>query len=145
MKLEATVEETNDDEGRDAEFIVIVDRSGSMQGKPWSQVQSALIKMLELTRTDSRINVRSIAYNHSSSFLNLTGDIKIDSKTIKDIRATGNDIILPRYILLYNIFIYIPIFVILKVLPTLCLCSKLSVRCSGARIMTTPSPTSSSS
>ena len=99
MKLEATVEETNDDEGRDAEFIVIVDRSGSMQGKPWSQVQSALIKMLELTRTDSRINVRSIAYNHSSSFLNLTGDIKIDSKTIKDIRATGNDIILPHNIL----------------------------------------------
>ena len=29
-----------------AEIIVVVDKSGSMQGTPWKQVQSALIKML---------------------------------------------------------------------------------------------------
>ena len=33
-----------------AEIIVVVDKSGSMGGTPWKQVQSALIKMLDITR-----------------------------------------------------------------------------------------------
>ena len=33
----------------EVEFIVILDRSTSMQGKPWKQVQDAMVQMLELT------------------------------------------------------------------------------------------------
>ena len=36
-----------------AEVIVVVDNSGSMSGTPWKQVQSALIKMLEITNGTS--------------------------------------------------------------------------------------------
>ena len=61
-----------------------------MQGVPWAQVQQALIKMLELTRTDARIKVRALAYNYESSFLDLTGDTSIDTGTIKAVRATGS-------------------------------------------------------
>ena len=37
-------------EDQKAEIIVVVDKSGSMGGTPWKQVQSALIKMLDITR-----------------------------------------------------------------------------------------------
>jgi len=90
MTLEATVEDDQDTRSEDAEFVVVVDRSGSMQGVPWAQVQQALIKMLELTRTDARIKVRALAYNYESSFLDLTGDTAIDTNTIKAVRATGS-------------------------------------------------------
>ena len=90
LKLEAWIEDDTKEKSQEAEFVVIVDRSGSMQGTPWQQVQQALIKMLELTKTDANINIKSIAYNHASSFLNLTGDTKVDSKTINEIRATGS-------------------------------------------------------
>ena len=90
MTLEATVADDQDTRSEDAEFLVVVDRSGSMQGVPWAQVQQALIKMLELTRADTRIRVRALAYNYESSFLDLTGDQDIDKSTIKAVRATGS-------------------------------------------------------
>ena len=90
LKLEAWIEDDTAEKSQEAEFVVIVDRSGSMQGTPWKQVQQALIKMLELTKTDANIKVKSIAYNHGSSFLNLTGDTGVDAKTINGIRATGS-------------------------------------------------------
>ena len=90
MTLEASVEDDKDTRSEDAEFVVVVDRSGSMQGVPWSQVQRALTKMLELTKTDARIKVRALAYNYDASFLDLTGDLGIDSNMIKGIRASGS-------------------------------------------------------
>ena len=90
MTLEATVADEQDTRSEDAEFVVVVDRSGSMQGVPWAQVQQALVKMLELTRTDARIRVRALAYNYESSFLDLTGEPGIDTSTIKAVRATGS-------------------------------------------------------
>merc|ERR1719410_2853272 len=90
MTLEATVAGDTQEQQQGAEFVVVLDRSGSMQGTPWRQVQQALIKMLELTRSDENIKVRALAYNYDSAFLHLSGDTKMDKRTIEEIRATGS-------------------------------------------------------
>ena len=70
-------------------FIMVLDKSGSMQGTPWRQVQEALIKMLRITNADARINVKAMAYNHSATLLDITGDINIDTKNIQGMRSGG--------------------------------------------------------
>ena len=82
MKLEAWIDDKKDDKPEEAEFIVIVDRSGSMQGQPWCQVQQALVKMLQLTETSANISVTTMAYNHDAEYLALTGHTNIDNKNI---------------------------------------------------------------
>lgn len=91
LTLEFTEKAQNvDEKSRDAEFIIVVDKSGSMQGTPWRQVQEALIKMLHITNSDARISVKALAYNHCATLLDITGDINIDSKNIQEIRSGGN-------------------------------------------------------
>ena len=66
-----------------AEIIVVVDRSSSMNGTPWNQVQSALIKMLDITRDVS--NCRAICYNQFAEQIHLSGDMETDKSKIKSI------------------------------------------------------------
>ena len=42
---------------------VILDRSGSMSGGPWRQVQSAVTKMIEMTADNKRIFMKVMIYN----------------------------------------------------------------------------------
>ena len=86
MKFEALTEDESKEKSQDAEFIVVVDRSGSMGGKPWEQVQQALIKILELTQNEANINVKAMSYNHAAQFLQLSGDTNTDTKAINAIR-----------------------------------------------------------
>jgi len=71
-----------------AEIIVIVDKSGSMQGKPWKQVQSALIKMLDITRDVNQC--QAIAYNQRAEMMKLSGDRNKDKLLIESTRAGGS-------------------------------------------------------
>lgn len=71
-----------------AEFIVVVDRSGSMQGGPWRQVQGALVQMLGLTKNNS--NCRAMEYNQAARIMDITGDMATDKATINGIRAGGS-------------------------------------------------------
>merc|ERR1712141_711060 len=64
-----------------AEIIVVVDKSGSMSGTPWNQVQSALIKMLDITRDVS--NCRAISYNQRAEEIRLSGNRETDKSKIK--------------------------------------------------------------
>ena len=94
MTLDATIEKVEDEDEtqkktQHAEFIIVVDKSGSMQGTPWRQVQEALIKMLRITNADARIDVKAMAYNHCATLLDITGDINIDTKNIQGIRSGG--------------------------------------------------------
>ena len=58
MTLESTVQVADfpwlqNIKDEEVEFIVILDRSSSMNGQPWKQVQDSMVKMLELTRVSS--------------------------------------------------------------------------------------------
>merc|ERR1712130_1021936 len=81
MHLNAEVPDQGEEKVQEAEFLVVVDRSGSMQGTPWKQVQGALCKMLELTRGQGNIrwkikililNLELILFNSNSNSGNTT-------------------------------------------------------------------------
>jgi uncharacterized protein YegL len=71
-----------------AEIVIIVDKSGSMQGTPWNQVQSALIKLMDIYR--EKHNCKVICYNQSAKQIELTGSKSIDNFKINSIRASGS-------------------------------------------------------
>ena len=100
LDAEQSVKEREID--KKAEIIVIVDKSGSMQGTPWKQVQSALIKMLDITRGVN--NCRAIAYNQSAEKMNLSGKREKDSSNINSLRAGGSTNFVAVFKLLENIF-----------------------------------------
>jgi cobalamin biosynthesis protein CobT len=45
------------------EFVVILDWSSSMSGKPWKQAQSTMAKIVALTKNNSKIEVKILAYS----------------------------------------------------------------------------------
>lgn len=90
MHLEAEIPAEKEAKTQEAEFIVVVDRSGSMGGTPWKQVQDGLKKMLDLTRTQGNIKTTAIAYNHETSGINITGEPQVDKATINSIRSSGS-------------------------------------------------------
>merc|ERR1712013_14035 len=90
MHLSTEVADQGEAKAQSAEFIVIVDRSGSMQGTPWKQVQGGLTKMLELTRDQGNIRIRVISYNQEASQVALTGESQVDKASIDKIRASGS-------------------------------------------------------
>ena len=63
MKLEANVpvsqlpwlEQVKDEE---VEFLLVLDRSGSMGGNPWAQVQQAVVQILEMVKDNPKIVVK---------------------------------------------------------------------------------------
>jgi hypothetical protein len=55
LHLEAEVADKGGEKVQEAELVVVVDRSGSMQGVPWRQVQGALGTLLGLTRGQGNI------------------------------------------------------------------------------------------
>ena len=71
-------------EDEEVEFLVILDRSGSMSGSPWKQVQSAMLKMMEMTAENKRIFVKVMVYNQEAEF------IKNSEIEVKKIRAGGS-------------------------------------------------------
>lgn len=90
LHLDAEVKDHGKEKVQQAEFIIVVDKSGSMQGTPWKQVQGALCKMLELTKEQGNIRTRVIAYNHQASQVALTGETQVDNAAIKQMRAGGS-------------------------------------------------------
>ena len=85
-----------------AEIIIIVDKSGSMQGTPWKQVQSALIQMLDLVKTNN--HCQAIAYNQSAQKLPLLEDREENLKLIQGTRAGGSTNFVAVFKLLEKIF-----------------------------------------
>jgi uncharacterized protein YegL len=70
------------------EFVLILDMSGSMSGKPWSQVQTAMTKITEMTSDNAKITVKTMVYNQNAEFLKSHGDRA--ATEVKQIRAGGS-------------------------------------------------------
>ena len=47
-------------------FIPVVDRSGSMSGGPWRQVQAALVHIAGLTAVNPMVKTKIVAYESSA-------------------------------------------------------------------------------
>ena len=88
MHLTAEQQAEEHETKKKAEIIVVVDKSGSMQGKPWKQVQSALIKMLDITRGVN--NCHAISYNQNAEKMPLSGNRKADKSLIESTRSGGS-------------------------------------------------------
>jgi len=90
LEAEVPVKDKEAEDTKEVELVVVVDRSGSMQGRPWQQVQQALIKVLNLTKDQANIRVNAIAYNQGTEILNLSGKLDKDTAMIEKIRASGS-------------------------------------------------------
>ena len=56
-------------------FIAVVDRSGSMSGAPWKQVETALIHIMALTHNNPSVRTIIIGYNSSAAIIDTTGTL----------------------------------------------------------------------
>eukprot|EP01064_Diplonema_japonicum_P025283 TRINITY_DN3645_c0_g5_i2.p1 TRINITY_DN3645_c0_g5~~TRINITY_DN3645_c0_g5_i2.p1 ORF type:complete len:1404 (+),score=371.02 TRINITY_DN3645_c0_g5_i2:56-4267(+) len=65
-------------------FIAVVDKSGSMAGRPWSQVQAALYHIIAVSSTSKVVTTEIIAYDSTAT--TLTGHLE---STVRNLRAGG--------------------------------------------------------
>ena len=54
-------------------FIAVVDRSGSMGGAPWKQVETALLHIMSLSRNTPFVKIVIIAYDSNAEIINTSG------------------------------------------------------------------------
>ena len=54
-------------------FIAVVDRSGSMSGNPFKQVEAALVHIMGLTRSNPFVKTVIVAYASTAEIINTTG------------------------------------------------------------------------
>jgi hypothetical protein len=64
-------------------FIAVVDRSGSMSGAPWRQVETALLHIMGLSRTNSLVKTMVVAYDSNAAIINVDGSESDVTRTIK--------------------------------------------------------------
>lgn len=69
--------------------IWVLDRSGSMAGNPWKQVQSALIHILSLARSRDHVKIVLIAYNSISEIINVPEAEDAMVQTINCLQSGG--------------------------------------------------------
>lgn len=70
-------------------FITVVDKSGSMGGNPWNQVQAALLHIMSLSRNNSSVKTIIITYDSSARIVNTSGTEADVNRIIKTMSAGG--------------------------------------------------------
>lgn len=70
-------------------FIAVVDKSGSMSGNPWKQVQEALIHILSMAINNPHVKVAVIKYDSSAEVVKINGNTADINRIIKSISAGG--------------------------------------------------------
>lgn len=70
-------------------FIAVVDRSGSMAGSPWKQVETALLHIMGLTTSNPMVKTIIVAYDSSSEIINTTGTQSEITNKIKTMFTGG--------------------------------------------------------
>jgi len=69
-------------------FIAVVDRSGSMGGNPWKQVETALTHIMALSRSNISVKTVIIGYASTAEIINTTGT-QVDVNRIIRTMFTG--------------------------------------------------------
>lgn len=70
-------------------FIAVVDRSGSMAGSAWAQVETALIHIMGLTRSNPFVKTVIVAYDSNAEIINVNGSLADVTHTIKTMFTGG--------------------------------------------------------
>ncbi len=70
-------------------FIPVMDRSGSMSGNPWRQVQAALRHIVALASTNPLVEVDVIAYESYAQIVNLGHSLDTARNAIDSLNAGG--------------------------------------------------------
>ncbi|XWV25964.1 hypothetical protein QJ857_gp1116 [Tupanvirus soda lake] len=70
-------------------FIAVVDRSGSMSGNPWQQVEKALIHIMSLTRNNPHVKTVIVAYDSTAEIINTSGSQADVIRVIKSMFTGG--------------------------------------------------------
>lgn len=90
-ELEITLENANFIP-RPTLFIAVVDKSGSMSGNPWKQVQIALIHIMSLTNLSSNVKTVIIPYDSIAYVLHTLGTQQDINRSIKTLEASGGTV-----------------------------------------------------
>ena len=64
-------------------FIIVVDRSGSMTGSPWKQVETALIHIMSMAHSNNSIKTIIIGYSSTAEIINTDGSLNEITSIIK--------------------------------------------------------------
>ena len=78
-------------------FIAVVDRSGSMNGNPWKQVETALLHIMGLTRSTPFVRTIIIAYDSNAEIINTSGTEADVYRVIKNMFTGGGTNFLPAF------------------------------------------------
>ena len=70
-------------------FIAAIDKSGSMAGNPWKQVQAALIHMISLAHQCPLLKMFIITYDSFAQILDTSGDVSKSVNMVKNLNAGG--------------------------------------------------------
>jgi ankyrin repeat protein len=70
-------------------FVIAADRSGSMGGSPWKQVEKALIYITAMCRQNPMIQIKIIGYDSNAQIIELTGIENLDTRKIKSMFTGG--------------------------------------------------------
>lgn len=73
-------------------FIAVVDKSGSMAGQPWIQVQSALIHMLSVASLNQNIKLIIITYDSVANIVDTICSLDEQCSRIRNIGANGGTV-----------------------------------------------------
>ena len=74
----------------EVEFILALDKSGSMSGRPWKQVQEALVHMIELTSANPKISMKIMTYCSNSQWEEVSAVPEQAAFQIRKIRSGGS-------------------------------------------------------
>lgn len=70
-------------------FILVVDRSGSMSGTPWNQVEIALKHILILAKSNPFVKTAVVAYDSNAEIINIPNDDEAMMRVIKTMYTGG--------------------------------------------------------
>jgi len=63
-------------------FIAVCDRSGSMSGAPWAQVEGALLHMIALANTSKLVDIAVVMYDSGAEIINVQNVTKANIRSL---------------------------------------------------------------